>query len=117
MHTEKKPPSEIDCAIAQKVAALSNGATLGLPTGGVMGLETDMSFVFLAGDRAYKLKKAVRLPYLDFSTIEKREEACRLELSLNRRLAPGSILPSVRCAQLTKIWSSAARKAESWTSS
>lgn len=70
MHTEKKPPSEIDCAIAQKVAALSNGATLGLPTGGVMGLETDMSFVFLAGDRAYKLKKAVRLPYLDFSTIE-----------------------------------------------
>jgi uncharacterized protein len=39
-------------------------------------------------DRVYKLKKPVRLPYLDFSTIERREAACRAELSLNRRLAP-----------------------------
>ena len=47
-----------------------------------------MSWVFLAGDRVYKLKKPVRFPYLDFSTLARREAACRAELGLNRRLAP-----------------------------
>ena len=47
-----------------------------------------MSWVFLAGDRVYKLKKPVRFPYLDFSTLQRREAACRAELDLNRRLAP-----------------------------
>jgi aminoglycoside phosphotransferase family enzyme len=47
-----------------------------------------MSWVFLAGDKVYKLKKPVRFPYLDFSTLARRETACRAELSLNRRLAP-----------------------------
>jgi len=46
-----------------------------------------MSWVFLAGDKVYKLKKPVRFPYLDFSTPRRREDACRAELSLNRRLA------------------------------
>lgn len=50
--------------------------------------ETHMSWVFLVGDCAYKLKKTVQLPYLDFSSLEKREFACRQELRLNRRLAP-----------------------------
>jgi aminoglycoside phosphotransferase family enzyme len=50
--------------------------------------ETHMSFVFLAGDKVYKLKKPVRFPYLDFSTLALREAACRAELRLNRRLAP-----------------------------
>ncbi len=49
--------------------------------------ETHMSWVFLAGCRAYKLKKPVRFPYLDFSTLARREAACRAELILNRRLA------------------------------
>lgn len=44
-----------------------------------------MSWVFLAGERAYKLKKPVRFSYLDFSTLARREAACRAEL---RRLAP-----------------------------
>jgi aminoglycoside phosphotransferase family enzyme len=47
-----------------------------------------MSWVFLAGDRVYKLKKPVRFPYLDFSNLGRREVACRAELRLNRRLAP-----------------------------
>ena len=47
-----------------------------------------MSLVFLAGERAYKLKRAVKLPYLDFSTARRRGEACAAELSLNRRTAP-----------------------------
>jgi aminoglycoside phosphotransferase family enzyme len=47
-----------------------------------------MSWVFLAGDKVYKLKKPVRFPYLDFTTLARREAACRAELRLNRRLAP-----------------------------
>jgi aminoglycoside phosphotransferase family enzyme len=49
--------------------------------------ETHMSWVFLAGGRVYKLKKPVRFPFLDFSTVARREAACRAELVLNRRLA------------------------------
>lgn len=50
--------------------------------------ETHSSLVFLVQDRAYKLKKNVDLGFLDFSTREKRLDALRRELSLNRRLAP-----------------------------
>ncbi|WP_291560896.1 hypothetical protein [Bradyrhizobium sp.] len=42
----------------------------------------------MAGDRVYKLKKPVRFAYLDFSTLDRREAACRAEDLLNRRLAP-----------------------------
>jgi uncharacterized protein len=51
-------------------------------------IETHVSLVFLIGERAYKLKRAVKLPYLDFSTVEKRRAACEAELVLNRRAAP-----------------------------
>lgn len=47
-----------------------------------------MSWVFLVGKRAYKLKKPVRYPYLDFSTVEARARDCREEVRLNLRLAP-----------------------------
>ena len=47
-----------------------------------------MSWVFMAGERVYKLKKPVRFSYLDFSTLERRAAACRAEVLLNRRLAP-----------------------------
>lgn len=50
--------------------------------------ETHISRVLLAGDRAYKLKKPVRLPFLDYGTLERRHEFCREEVRLNRRLAP-----------------------------
>ena len=51
-------------------------------------IETHMSWVFLAGDRVLKLKKPVRTPFLDFSTLAAREFNCREEVRLNRRLAP-----------------------------
>jgi hypothetical protein len=51
-------------------------------------IDTHVSSVFLAGDRAYKLKRAVRLPYLDFSTPERRREACAAELRINAAIAP-----------------------------
>ncbi len=51
-------------------------------------IETHISWVLLAGDHAYKIKKPVNLGFLDFSTLEKRKAACFEELRLNRRLAP-----------------------------
>jgi len=54
--------------------------------------ETHTGLVVLIGDRAYKIKKPIRTEFLDFSTPERREQACRRELELNRRLAPDSYL-------------------------
>lgn len=51
-------------------------------------IQTHMSIVCLAGDRAYKIKKSIKLPFADFSTREKRREFCDQELRLNRRLCP-----------------------------
>jgi aminoglycoside phosphotransferase family enzyme len=75
-------------ALDAKVAYLSRPDAYPMPPSSVVVRETHMSWVFLAGDRVYKLKKPVRFPYLDFSTMERREQACRAELRLNRRLAP-----------------------------
>jgi aminoglycoside phosphotransferase family enzyme/predicted kinase len=47
--------------------------------------ETHGNFVFLAGGDAWKIKRAVRFPYMDFSTLEKRHAACVREVEINRR--------------------------------
>ena len=51
-------------------------------------VETHISSIFLAENRVYKLKKAVTLPYVDFSSLEARRKACEAEIALNRRTAP-----------------------------
>ena len=51
-------------------------------------IETHASIVFLAGSRAWKLKRAVRYDYLDFSTVDRRHRMCQAELWINRRTAP-----------------------------
>jgi aminoglycoside phosphotransferase family enzyme/predicted kinase len=51
-------------------------------------IDTHAAVIFLGGDKAYKLKRAVRYAYLDFSTVEKRKAVCEDELALNRRTAP-----------------------------
>ena len=51
-------------------------------------VDTHTSIVFLAGARAYKLKRAVSFDYLDFSTCERRRTLCEAEVRLNRRTAP-----------------------------
>lgn len=53
-----------------------------------VAVETHISVLFLVGDRAFKLKKPVRLPILDWRTREAREAACHREVELNSRLAP-----------------------------
>lgn len=58
------------------------------PAATVELIETHISWVLLAGDFAYKIKKPVNFGFLDFSTLEKRRFYCEEELRLNRRLAP-----------------------------
>jgi aminoglycoside phosphotransferase family enzyme/predicted kinase len=55
---------------------------------GVETVQTHISHVFLSGDRVYKLRKAVRLPFLSFATRAERNADCLNEVSLNRRLSP-----------------------------
>lgn len=55
-------------------------------------IETHISWVVLAGDYAYKIKKPVRFPFLDYSTAALRRSACAEEVALNRRWAPGVYL-------------------------
>jgi aminoglycoside phosphotransferase family enzyme len=62
-------------------------------------LQTQMSFVFLAGEFVYKVKKTVNLGYLDYTTLEKRRDLCEHEVELNRRLCPDTylgVLPVVK---------------------
>jgi aminoglycoside phosphotransferase family enzyme/predicted kinase len=67
-------------------------------------IETHVSWVFLTERFAYKLKKPVRFSFLDFSTAQKRRDACEDELRLNRRLAPDVYLAVV------PIWQTAQGK-------
>lgn len=71
---------------------LMSPMTYGLADGRVERIDTHAAIVFLAGERAFKIKRAVKYPYLDFSTLAKRREACLHEVELNRRTAPGLYL-------------------------
>jgi aminoglycoside phosphotransferase family enzyme/cytidylate kinase len=54
----------------------------------VKRIDTHAALVFLAGDRVFKIKRAVRFPFLDFSTLGKRRAACEAEIRVNRAFAP-----------------------------
>jgi aminoglycoside phosphotransferase family enzyme/predicted kinase len=75
-----------DPALGEVSAWLKAGAGFGRPADRV--ITTHIAQVFLIGQHAYKLKKAVDLGYLDFSTADKRAWALRRELHFNRRTAP-----------------------------
>jgi len=96
----------LDGALAIKVASLLQPRCYPGAVDQVTPVETHMSWVFLAGNRAYKLKKPLCRPYLDFSTLKKREAACRAEVVLNRRLAPDiylDVVPLCRSRQGFKL--------------
>ena len=80
---------------ARLVAALADPARFGPECASVAVLETHISYVLLTGPYAYKLKKAVDLGFLDFTTLEARRFFCEQELKLNRRLAPALYLDVV----------------------
>ena len=66
--------------------------------------ETHISWVFLAGERAYKVKKPLKLPFLDYGTLERRREMCNEEVRLNRRFAPEIYLGVVGIADRAGGW-------------
>jgi aminoglycoside phosphotransferase family enzyme/predicted kinase len=76
-----------EAAQEETVAFLSDPATHGGTA--VETRRTHASIIFLAGERALKLKRALRYPFLDYSDAQKRRAACAAELALNRRTAPG----------------------------
>jgi len=85
MEKDRSPPM---VELAEKVRFLGDPAAYAGATGRVEVKETHMSWVFLTDRRVYKLKKPLRRPFLDFTTIERRRHFCEEELRLNRRLAP-----------------------------
>ena len=85
--------------LATKVRFLSDARSYPHSASRVEARETHMSWVVLTEDRVYKLKKPVRYPFLDFSTVARRRFFCEEELRLNKRLAADtyrSVLP-LRC--------------------
>ena len=86
MTTASAVDSDLSDSQADVVALLESGDAFG----GVRPkrIDTHAASVFLVGDRAWKLKRAVRFDYLDFSTTDRRRGALDAELRLNRRTAP-----------------------------
>jgi uncharacterized protein len=77
------------------VEALKQPAAYGGAVANVRLAETHISWVFLTGEYAYKIKKPIKLPFVDFGTLELRRHFCEEELRLNRRLAPSLYLDVV----------------------
>ena len=75
-------------AACPMMAALLRPEAYPHPAANIELLETHISWVFLAGPYAYKIKKPVNLGFLDFTSLEKRHHFCEEELRLNRRFAP-----------------------------
>lgn len=81
---------------AEAVAFLGDGAGLGHPA---ERIDTHGAIVFLIGDRALKMKRAVTYDYMDLSTVEKRRTLLEREFALNRRAAPSiyrAVIPVTR---------------------
>ncbi len=81
--TSTRPPSETQRDL---VAAFESGKVEGVSLA-TPRIDTHISHVFLTEARAYKLKRSVKLPFVDFSTTERRRAACEAELKVNRWFA------------------------------
>jgi aminoglycoside phosphotransferase family enzyme/predicted kinase len=79
---------------AEVIAFLADPSSY-VDVGEVERFETHGNLVFLAGPDAWKIKRAIRFPYMDFSTLEKRAAACAREMDVNHRLAPELYLDRV----------------------
>ncbi|OOG36696.1 bifunctional aminoglycoside phosphotransferase/ATP-binding protein [Polaromonas sp. A23] len=85
MSTDNKPPEPARTLVAALAAVLQ--AQL---------IETHISWVLLAKDTAYKIKKPVHLPFVNYSTLQARQHFCEEEVRLNQRLAPSLYLGMTR---------------------
>jgi aminoglycoside phosphotransferase family enzyme/predicted kinase len=83
--SQSSPPDDL----AQRLSTCTAWAEhQGVTSTEIDWIQTHISHVFLVGDRVFKLRKAVRLPFLDFTSREERNADCVREVALNRRLAP-----------------------------
>ncbi|UGY17870.1 phosphotransferase [Bradyrhizobium septentrionale] len=85
-----RPVTSTQAATAEagQAAVLAFLAGTGQPNVAVQRIDTHCSIVFLEPSRVLKIKRAVKLPYLDFSTLEKRQRACEDEIAVNGHHAP-----------------------------
>ena len=67
----------------------------------VQRIDTHAAIVFLAGPLAYKIKRAVSYPFLDFSTLEKRQHACQHEIEVNQTYAPQIYISTITITRQT----------------
>ena len=103
--TAPQPPQKTagDHVVADQgavFALLADPATHGLAEK-IVRIDTHGAAVFLAGPFAYKVKRAVYFPFMDFSTLEKRRAACTAEVEISGAGAPGlylGVVPIVRTA-------------------
>jgi uncharacterized protein len=73
------------CGQDEVLAFLAGGAGTGVP---IRRIDTHISIVFLSADRVLKIKRAIKLPFLDNTTLEQRRRCCEEELVVNARNAP-----------------------------
>ncbi|HEV2219437.1 MAG TPA: AAA family ATPase [Casimicrobiaceae bacterium] len=93
------PPPDGAAALQQRLAAaLRDPASFGPECASVRVIETHISWVYLTGAYAWKVKKAVDFGFLDFTSLESRHRYCQEELRLNRRTAPQLYLDVVPIA-------------------
>ena len=88
MSSQGQTHPKADETLPALVSALCDADCFDHPIDTITVLQTHISYVLLTGNFAYKIKKAVSLPFLDFSTLEFRKHYCDEELRINRRLAP-----------------------------
>lgn len=82
MTSPSPPPPAQDDIVAWLIDPATHGGQL------IRHVETHISHVVLVGDDVYKMKRDIRLPFVDFSTLALREAACRAEITVNMRTAP-----------------------------
>lgn len=86
---------------SETLGFLGEAAAYGLGDARIERIDTHGSIVFLAGERVYKVKRAVRYPYMDYGTLARRRWACEREVAINRRSAPDiylGVVPIVRAS-------------------
>jgi len=86
------------------LAAMSEPTTYPHQVDRIRHLETHISHVFLTGEFAYKLKKPLQNPFLDYRTLEARKRYCAQELELNRRFSPELYVGVVAIAKDANGW-------------
>lgn len=75
---------------AETISFLADPATHGVDR--VARIDTPISHIFIAGPRTYKLKRAVKKNFVDYSTVDRRRAMCEREIAVNRPHAPGLYL-------------------------